>query len=582
MQSTPKKLQKLRTFQSDLTAAQGPVPAVVPIPTPPPQDSKIQLPPVLNKKEPEPPLPPIKVAAPSLSPVVVKEMVVPKPTSTPTVAATLQNQIDTVLHVPERQGVEDPTRPMTKVTESLIQTRPLTPTVTKEPVWVMDTVGSEGLRGTVITNQKRGRFKLLPSIWEALQQWFKDTEHSIEKRAEKKRLAIPTVRTIEDRRETIKKAASVGALAPKDAQAKLVVKPLRQTQPETPSSAPTLIIAEKEAVPAPSWSHYEGGEQKLTPKPEPTTPTPLPQPELAPPVIPPLPSKVEASATIVPELAPTTPVSVTPTESVPTEVILTNQNAVEPVRLEIGKTAQSKVFKAKPPLTGRNFRWLFYIGVATTAIVATLCGAGLVTWLLGESATPVVPVAVTDLPDNFVTPVPQSPVVKLAMPRTRGEWYDDVLSVDQGNLTTIMPTTNIGGAERPVTTEEILTMMSLKVEPALIRSIKEMTFMLVDEKPAIILKVSAYDATFGGLLLSESVLSTELAPLFGTPVNATYKVGVGTVSPEFIDELAENHDVRVLNDEMENERLVYGFINQNTVVITTDKEAFSALASRLR
>jgi hypothetical protein len=156
------------------------------------------------------------------------------------------------------------------------------------------------------------------------------------------------------------------------------------------------------------------------------------------------------------------------------------------------------------------------------------------------------------------------------------------LQIDSGEMATVIPIINISGAERPATTEETMTMLALKTEPALNRSIKEITFMLIDNQPAIVLKVSAYDSTFGGLLLSEAVLSSELAPLFGGTVTATYKVGVGTVPPEFVDELADNHDVRVLKDEMENERLVYGFTDQNTVIITTNKETFTSLSSRLR
>ncbi len=562
MQSTPKKLQKLRTFQSDLTAAQGPVPAVAPLqietPAPSIPTLKSQLPPVLNAKKPEPKLPPV-AAVPS--PVATENVTVVKQTTPPTIPSTLQNQVDTVLHIKDRPL--DSSIP--KVEGSLIQP-PRTPVIAnKEPVQVMDTFGNEDSRGTVITNQKRGRFKLLPSIWEALQEWFTDAGRKLEKRAENKRLAIPTVRTIEDRKDTIKKAASIGALAPKDDYAKLAAKvPPRQITEVSPV-APAVMIAEKEAVPEASWSHFEG-DRKVSTAPQ----QPVAQPQVLPaepakPVIPPLPAT-----------------DAQPPEAVSTEQVVASPTPVEPVRLEIGQVPRQKSARPVPRSSGRNFRWLFYVGLGTTAIIAAIGGASLVTWLMGESPTTVVPVAVTDLPATFVTPVPQSSVAKVALPRTRAEWYDSLLQIDSGEMATIIPIINIGGAERPATTEETMTMLALKTEPALNRSVKEITFMLIDNQPAIVLKVSAYDSTFGGLLLSETVLSSELAPLFGETVSATYKVGVGTVPPEFVDELADNHDVRVLKDEMENERLVYGFTDQNTVIITTNKETFTSLSSRLR
>ncbi len=562
MQSTPKKLQKLRTFQSDLTAAQGPVPAVAPLqietPAPSIPTLKSQLPPVLNAKKPEPKLPPV-AAVPS--PVATENVTVVKQTTPPTIPSTLQNQVDTVLHIKDRPL--DSSIP--KVEGSLIQP-PRTPVIAnKEPVQVMDTFGNEDSRGTVITNQKRGRFKLLPSIWEALQEWFTDAGRKLEKRAENKRLAIPTVRTIEDRKDTIKKAASIGALAPKDDYAKLAAKvPPRQITEVSPA-APAVMIAEKEAVPEASWSHFEGGKEVPAVQPQSVAPAPVLPAEPAKPVIPPLPAK-----------------DARPPEAVSTEQVVALPTPVEPVRLEIGQVPRQKSARPVPRSSGRNFRWLFYLGLGTTAIIAAIGGASLVTWLMGESPTTVVPVAVTDLPATFVTPVPQSSVAKVALPRTRAEWYDSLLQIDSDEMATVIPIINIGGAERPATTEETMTMLALKTEPALNRSIKEITFMLIDNQPAIVLKVSAYDSTFGGLLLSETVLSSELAPLFGETVSATYKVGVGTVPPEFVDELADNHDVRVLKDEMENERLVYGFTDQNTVIITTNKETFASLSSRLR
>ena len=45
----------------------------------------------------------------------------------------------------------------------------------------------------------------------------------------------------------------------------------------------------------------------------------------------------------------------------------------------------------------------------------------------------------------------------------------------------------------------------------------------------------------------------------------------------FIDTLIANQDVRVLFDQAKDERLMYSFINRNTILITTTREAFMEL-----
>lgn len=586
MDGATKKIQKLRTFQSDMASARGPVsetprPSATVTETAPPS----KLPPVLNAKKPE--ASPVSLTVPPRQDpptVPVRPMV-----SAPPKMATSQTQtrVDSAL-----RPMPDPAAPA--VVKAAIETNDLiksTPDLMRppEPVRVMETLGDTSSRGTVITNQKRGRFKLFPAIWEGLTQWFYDTERALEKRAEKKRLAIPTVRSIEERKDTVKKAGAVGALAPKDDHAKLAEKLPPKLKKTTAASTPIVTIAAKEAIPAPSWSHFDGqNPADISPSspmttrvastmpimPEtPATPTTPPPPP--PPPVMPEPNIQVATIPITSSSIPAAdPVRSTTPEKKPT--------TVEPMKVEIGRKTKPVVVSKKTPYARRNFRWLFYVGVATTAIFATLGGAGLVNWLLGESSTTDIPVATTDLPTTFVTPVPQSAVAKIVLPRDRADWYASVLQATGNDMTTIMPVINIGGAENPASTEAVLATLDLRVEPALTRSIKDVTFMMISNKPAIVLEVTSYDSSFGGLLLSEQNLSGELAPLFGPRVNVTYKPGVGTVSPEFVDELADNHDVRVLKDETENERLVYGFIDQNTVIIAPDRETFSSLAARLR
>jgi hypothetical protein len=253
-----------------------------------------------------------------------------------------------------------------------------------------------------------------------------------------------------------------------------------------------------------------------------------------------------------------------------------------PVKVEPPRVKPVSTLPQPKPVTKKNFTWFFYVGVATTAIIAIVSGAGLVTWLLGESDSGVV--SVTNGPANTIDPTPirEDSTAKAILARTRADWYANISASGRGGVITIIPIVNIGGAEKTASAPDVLATLNWGVESALTRSISDITFIMAEQKPVIILKVTSFDAAFGGLLLSERELSGELFPLFGPVVTSTYKVGVGTVAPEFVDELASNHDVRVLKDEMENERLVYGFVDQNTIVITPDKETFSLISERLR
>lgn len=570
MSSEPRKLQKIRTFSGDVNAIKSGAPAAATVPAPEPATTpikpKVNLAPVLNEKKPIL-VPPVVVKAPTPIPAKPAMPTTATPLITPA-ATSIQANVTATLN---KANLES---------GGLIRGTEAAAMPGDQRVEVMDR-GNDDLNGTVITNQKRDRFKLLPSMWEAIKMWFQETESALARRAEKKRQAIPTVRTFEDRKDVIKKAASVGAIAPKDDYAKLAKKlPPRLNQPATPSRS-TVIIADKAVVPAPSWGHYEGQTTPVLNEVKQVTPTVtqvLPPVVTPPPTPKPLPIVEPVVAAPVPESLPPPAPTPVPTPSVePEPVIETLPPPV--VRTEVPRPPAPRPTGVK---TKRNFAWLFYVGVATTAVVAIVSGAGLVSWLIGDSNPNTM--VVTNGPSNTIEPTPirEDSVVKAILPRTRAEWYANVAASGRGGVITVLPVINIGGAEQNTGTNDVLATLAWGVESAFTRSISDIDFIMAEQKPVIVLKVTTFDAAFGGLLLSERALSGELSPLFGPVVTSTYKVGVGTVAPEFVDELASNHDVRVLKDEMENERLVYGFIDQNTIVIAPDKETFSLISERLR
>ncbi len=115
------------------------------------------------------------------------------------------------------------------------------------------------------------------------------------------------------------------------------------------------------------------------------------------------------------------------------------------------------------------------------------------------------------------------------------------------------------------------------------------------QSPFFILSVSGYDATFSGMLSWEPHMETDLAvlfPLYPTQDLATSSAPIGTkvgtttastTTPNggFHDEVVSNHDVRVYRDTQGRSILLYGYWNQNVLIIARDPAAFSEIVGRL-
>jgi hypothetical protein len=82
----------------------------------------------------------------------------------------------------------------------------------------------------------------------------------------------------------------------------------------------------------------------------------------------------------------------------------------------------------------------------------------------------------------------------------------------------------------------------------------------------LVLSVSDPLTVFGALLAWEQRMATEIAPLFETPA----------ISPTaVIDDTVLTHDIRIVRNGTDT-LLVYGFIDEKTVVIAKSREAFAA------
>jgi hypothetical protein len=131
--------------------------------------------------------------------------------------------------------------------------------------------------------------------------------------------------------------------------------------------------------------------------------------------------------------------------------------------------------------------------------------------------------------------------------------------------------------------------------------------------PFFILSVSSYSTTFAGMLSWEKTMPADLAGLFPafapispapasvattttaattTAKTKTKKATTLVAAPPpppvipvstagFYDETVSNHDVRVYRDDAHRSVLLYGYWNQNTLIIARDPDSFSEIVQRL-
>jgi hypothetical protein len=104
--------------------------------------------------------------------------------------------------------------------------------------------------------------------------------------------------------------------------------------------------------------------------------------------------------------------------------------------------------------------------------------------------------------------------------------------------------------------------------------------------PFFIFKTKQFDTAFAGMLDWEQYMSADLTPLFGDPVTYTLDVSLRTIgqsrSAFFVDDTFNNIDTRILYDETGTERIVYAFLDRETLIITTSTAMLSEAISRMR
>jgi hypothetical protein len=159
-------------------------------------------------------------------------------------------------------------------------------------------------------------------------------------------------------------------------------------------------------------------------------------------------------------------------------------------------------------------------------------------------------------------------------------------TLELGLIERIVPalsTTTPGGGERAVEARQLVSTFSLNVPAELLRALRPEYLLGIHSfdgnQPLLLLSVDSYQQAYAGMLAWEQFMRSELTPLFTrtprprTPeeLATTATTAVQFLSTGFSDAVMENRDTRAVYNQAGDVLLLWTFLDQNTVVITTNE-----------
>lgn len=530
---------------------------------------------------------------------------------------------------------------------------------------ILDVTSSEQELGeaTIVTDQKRKRFRLLPAIVKSLTGWFHDTKKDIN-RAHTKRRANQKVRKSSQRKEIIKKAAERTRRVPHD-DFESVRERLKKVQRNTDATT-EFNIKKKEVVEPQIWKTENVTDSAITkesdeilaqtytydtpqtetasasieqleamlrgnvsdlhkPVPEDsmdiqqtqTAPSPqigysaqIPDTHTADTDIPPQSPKLENE--IPSHEAPPAETDTATYEDLYESLQSTVDEVIEQPREENAADTlggyreyrerygedykpQEEVFleelppqttqtipedtlrMSTPPIPAERIAWASqkqktrsvqkqiqtgtpYLTLIAVIIAAVILGAGTSIWWFTKD---------DGNRESVTTPVAaiQNTIPLSADRATFIATLKNTVDMQGTDTTYIVPV--IGNT--PAVATDILDTLSLSADGSFLRNITDITFGSHNNAPFIVIHISSFDTAFGGILLWESSMNRDLAPLFSPAVQTAGK-----------DVRISNADTRILTDEVGREVLVYGFVNKQTILIAPTRDVFIEVFSSLR
>lgn len=470
--------------------------------------------------------------------------------------------------------------------------------------------------GTIITDQKRKRYRMIPAMISTVRSWFNETSENIQKFSDRDKPQA-RVQSTESREEIVQKASKRSAIAPQDDFISVSKKITAAPKQQSGNSA--LTIKERSAMPTPTWGSFKDTEKYDSDNEDatanenigfanqsptinsietnPVTTTQNPPIETVEPTV------TEKSTPIV-EPAPVTEIEVpAPTPepvpemveqiSLPEETVVVEEideppvsedRVVEEENITTPTQTPAPLYQTTTSTSVPELRFSLW-RIGAVSVLAILLGVSSTFWLFGNGEEDVV------LEQNAVSSLVRAEEhIPVILGNSAETFWRAAMAV-QPRTTTIIahiyPTLNIAGETQPATIEQVLNILSLQAPGTFTRTITDMNIGLYrNVEPFMVLKVNSFDAAFSGMLTWENTMSADLSPFFGSTVSGTYDAKSRTATqilpPFFVDTIISNVDTRILTDEARNERIIYSFINRNTILITTNRDALSAISAAIK
>lgn len=249
------------------------------------------------------------------------------------------------------------------------------------------------------------------------------------------------------------------------------------------------------------------------------------------------------------------------------------------------KTKSTQVTSAYTPPEER-----FPVVLVLVLVFAVLAGS-FTGYLWFVYRTPIETVSITRVP-TFIANIEQQPI---PFNDTRSDFMntlsDAVVNVNASNaLVQLYPTIAATGTDTVASSAEFMSVLDPRTSGSFVRSLRnEMMFGAYAgefKSPFLVLKTEQFDVAFAGMLAWEENMSADFSPLFGEPVRRSFDptsfAADSAGAPTFVDDVLRNTNVRILYDELGETRIIYAFVDKNTIVITTRVEAMIRLIEALR
>lgn len=450
------------------------------------------------------------------------------------------------------------------------------------------TENEDAAAATVITDTKKDRFKLFPTLFASFKNWF------AEKRRAKARSKTPryTVAETSRRKGVIQKAtSSTGKTASADfasIQERIRKRKLAEANanktPNTTWSANTesgfllLEAPEETEVVAPVVQNIvmvpKKSARTIEPSPRPLSRTSV-QGSMAEPTGP---SGFEDPAYLA-KTAPTVAVKPEPVKPVISPISI----KAKPAEIEVTTLEPKVVVEETPeetpapeetsvsPLPPPTNKYLFLrFDTNTSAMFVSLITISILAFgtYLYQNLTPIAPIEVFESEPKLF---PESELVKINLGAfTQVDLVTKLLPLrdDVTRLTEIAINFNAIELD-PV---DSLTLIAKNLPPDFTHSLTLARPGYSGERvPFLALEMTDSTIALGGLLAWEQTLYSDFMTVFSTYINSP-------TASRFIDASLAGVDVRVLKNTAGEEVLLYGILN-NTILITTDSLTFAALAT---